>query len=551
MNRQFVRLAVSFPVLLAACSASSISGGDGTNNSDNSGNSGIIGPDGSLTPGAGAGEGSGIIVDMDSSSGPNSLGDPSTCADAVNSQSYIGCDFWPTITANPVWEEFKFAVVVANGQDVAADVLVEGPGSTSISQTIEPGGLATIELPWLAALKGPEFDPPSSASPSAFGRLDTSLNMVGGAYHLTASVPVTAWQFNPLQYQYTNGECEPRREASVEKPCRAASNDASLLLPTSAMTGNYRVAAYSGARGSDAWGSAPSGFAITATANGTQVQVQLPPDCDADYLDRSNGCLLASPDGVVPAAIKNEVLNFTMDAGDVIQLLAAYGPDPQTGHADLSGAIINASANVQVIAFNPIANIPDEVGNADHLDETILPAEVIGKKYIVTPPTAYGGQAIGHIVRIYGNVDGTQLTYPEGKPAGAPDTINAGEVVEVPNRSGANNQCMALNATCTLTESFVVEGTEPFTVGSFQVGGYIQVPNWAEAYTQPGDPSFSVMVTPEQFRKNYTFLAPTSFLQNWADILVPTGASVIFDGSPVTQTPAPIGESGWGILRLA
>ena len=33
------------------------------------------------------------------------------------------------------------------------------------------------------------------------------------------------------------------------------------------------------------------------------------------------------------------------------------------------------------------------------------------------------------MVRIYGNVAGTNLTY-EPKPAGAPDTINAGEVVD-------------------------------------------------------------------------------------------------------------------------
>src|SRR5690606_17102848 len=140
--------------------------------------------------------------------------------------------------------------------------------------------------------------------------------------------------------------------------------------------GNYRVGAYSGARGSAEWGSAPSAIAITATRDDTTVTIQLPPNCDAVYLDQSNGCIVAG--GVVPAAVANDVLTFDMNQGDVIQILGAYGPYPQILHADLSGALINATQPIQVIAFNQIVNIPDEIGNADHAEETVLPAEAIG-----------------------------------------------------------------------------------------------------------------------------------------------------------------------------
>jgi len=71
-----------------------------------------------------------------------------------------------------------------------------------------------------------------------------------------------------------------------------------------------------------------------------------------------------------------------------------------------------------------------------------------------------------------------------------------------------------------------------------------------DATTSQGDPSFSMMVTPEQFRREYTFLAPTDYLENFADVLVPTGASVNLNGAPVTTAPTPIGNSGWGTLRL-
>ena len=54
--------------------------------------------------------------------------DPTTCDEAKTSKSYLGCDFWPTVTANRVWEVFDFAAIVANAGDVEAHITVTGPG---------------------------------------------------------------------------------------------------------------------------------------------------------------------------------------------------------------------------------------------------------------------------------------------------------------------------------------------------------------------------------------------------------------------------------------
>src|SRR4051812_22854756 len=35
---------------------------------------------------------------------------PKTCAESETRHSYIGCDYWPTVTLNPVYEAFDFAV---------------------------------------------------------------------------------------------------------------------------------------------------------------------------------------------------------------------------------------------------------------------------------------------------------------------------------------------------------------------------------------------------------------------------------------------------------
>src|SRR5262245_33162243 len=33
-----------------------------------------------------------------------------SCEDAAKEKSYVGCDFWPTVTPNVVWDLFDYAV---------------------------------------------------------------------------------------------------------------------------------------------------------------------------------------------------------------------------------------------------------------------------------------------------------------------------------------------------------------------------------------------------------------------------------------------------------
>jgi hypothetical protein len=333
--------------------------------------------------------------------------------------------------------------------------------------------------------------------------------------------------------------------------CRSATVDASLLLPTAAMTGNYRMFAYSSKNEDMLWGSVPGGAAITATKDGTTVKVELAKQCGVElYPTMDLGVCVAAGTGV-DSKKGGELYTFQMDAGDVVELVGAWSQWPQTKNADLSGSIINASAPVQVVSFNAIAELPDvNVANADHMEETVLPGEVLGKKYIVVPPTTPNGNAVGHVVRIYGNVDNTHLTYPEGTPPGAPATINAGETVQIPPLPPGMPaaSCMAVTDHCMLNTPFIVESDQPFAVASFMVGGTLQMPG-TDFATSQGDPAMSMMVTPEQFRKNYTFLAPSDYLENFADVLVPQGAAVTLDGKPLADAPQRIGNSEWGFVR--
>jgi hypothetical protein len=178
------------------------------------------------------------------------------------------------------------------------------------------------------------------------------------------------------------------------------------------------------------------------------------------------------------------------------------------------------------------------------------PTQITWKRQCSPPRSSPTGNAVGHVVRLYGNVDGTHLTYPEGKPAGAPDTINAGDMAQIPPPPAGGSACFTLPGHCMLADSFIVEGDQPFAVASFMVGGTLQNPGTDPTNTNvQGDPSMTMEVTPEQFRKDYTFLAPADYLENFADILVPMGAMVVLDGAPLAQAPTPIGSGAWGFIR--
>jgi hypothetical protein len=447
---------------------------------------------------------------------------PGTCAAAASEHSNVGCEFWPTVVFNPVWSAFDFAAVVANASTEPAQISVDQGGAPVATATIPPGGIAPVILPWVTALKGGDFDDDTNGS-----RPIASVLVPGGAYHLTSTVPVTVWQYNPLEYEIAVSKCPypPSLANGDGINCLSVSNDASLLLPTAAMTGNYRVfampASTSNAGASDS--DSPDAIAITGTAAGTSVTVSL-----------VAGANVVAGTGVT-ATTGPGTMTFTLGAGDVVELLASRGQSWGDVDSDLSGTLVTATQPVQVISLNAITDVPSPAvsgqGYADHLEETVLPAESLGSHYVVAPPTTPNGTTVGHYVRFFGNRDGTTLTYPSGSPpAGAPATLSAGEVVQL---SGA------------VTASFEVQGSNEFAVASIMMGGQAQDPG---SNDPQGDPSLSFEVAVEQFRSSYIFLAPVDYAESYADVLVPPGANVTLDGAPLSGTPTPI-DSGWSIVR--
>jgi hypothetical protein len=493
---------------MAACAATSPTN---TFTSSSTTGSGGTGPSTSGTGGAGGediGLGGGNVGGGSSSSG----GDPTTCADAAANKTYIGCDFWPTVVANNVWSIFDYAVVVANAGNEPAQVTVTRKGNMAGSAMIPPNSLQTIYLPWVASLKGQDADECGSATPLA-----ATVRANGGAYHLVSTRPVTVYQFNALEYQGAGGppgknwgSCPGNQtcfQTFTTIGCFSFSNDASLLLPSTAMTGNYRVTGQAG------WPDANIGayFAVTGTKNGTDVSVKV----------SNSGIIVAG--GGIGAAAGGSTVNFSLNEGDVVEIVGSPG-------SDLSGSLVQATQPVQVITGMPCAQSPIGVQACDHVEESVFPAETLGKHYFVTVPTSPNAAVIGHVVRMYGNVDGTKLTYPSGKPAGAPGTLNAGQVVDLGQ----------------VSKSFEVVGDHEFAVGSFQLGAELADPNALEQ--AKGDPSQSLCTAVEQFRVKYIFLAPADYDESYVDVIQPMNAQVTIDGA---GAPGPQGiGSGFGVARV-
>jgi IgGFc binding protein len=450
---------------------------------------------------------------------PSETRDPVDCEEAKTSKSYVGCDYWPTVTPNAVWSIFDYAVVVANTGTKDADVTVTGPNAVNKQVSVPAGQLRKIYLPWVPVLKGADADACGSST-----AITSSVVVSGGAYHLVSSTPVIVYQFSALEYKGEGGEgpnggpkdwstCPGSLPASCPngKPsCFSYSNDASLLLPSTAMTTNYRVTAYEGVAGIPfLLPGISTAVTVTATQPNTEITVSL----------SSLATVLASSSGPsIPATNSGQVKLKLANAGDVAQLVAGQGKD-------FSGSLVQSDKPIQVIASIPCISIGGAA--CDHIEETVLPAETLGKHYLVAQPTGPKGQPVGHAVRFYGNQDGTTLTYTPSKPANCPATLSAGEMAD----------CDIVNAT------FEVTGDKEFGVSTFLLGATVY-------QDTKGDPSQSNVAAVEQFRTKYVFLAPNDYPVLWADITATEDAEIVLDGAPVSAPWTKIGQGPFGVHRV-
>src|SRR5688500_9235254 len=153
------------------------------------------------------------------------------CSTKSLGKSYIGCEYFPTATANALLGKWDFGVVVSNTGAQTATVRLEGSMLTSAQTfTVAPGAVAVKRLPYEPNLRFCNSTLGDWCTvPAPYGAM-----VEGGAYHLRSDQPVTVYQFNPLDFVKGTGN----------QATYSHSNDASLLLPTTALRGDYVAASW-------------------------------------------------------------------------------------------------------------------------------------------------------------------------------------------------------------------------------------------------------------------------------------------------------------------
>lgn len=449
------------------------------------------------------------------------------CEEAAASNSYIGCEYWPVAVANGVYDEFEFAVVVSNPQSTDTTVTVTRGGSPVGSPvTIPPGEIRSITLPWVAALRSSD---------------EGSGIVAGGAYRLQSTLPVTVYQFNPLEYELPRDCPASPNDSPGDGRCNSFSNDASLLLPTHVLTPNYLVTSFptrmnqQSGLGSTQVGTTPGFFTVTAADPGeTTVTITF------------GGDVLAGTSGPVTAFTQGSTGTFTLQQGDVLQVYSAapatctVGGSDQvdiftrfeycrvTAQHDLTGSEVRATQRVAVIAGHECAFIPYNRWACDHIEEQLFPEESWGRDAFVSITQPLRSEP--NLIRIVSGRDGNMLTF-DPPSAHAATTLNRGQVLEFE----------AIN-------SFRVQGTEAIQVAQFLVGqDYAGIGTSGEG--GQGDPSMSLAIPTDQFRTSYAFLAPTTYAQSYINVTAPMGATVTLDGNPVSGF-GPVGTTGYGVARV-
>lgn len=404
-------------------------------------------------------------------------------------QSYIGCDYYSVTMVNDQLAQasFPFAISISNTSQQSASVNIVGPGNYNQTLAVAAGAVVTQTLPWVNALSMSAVTSRANAS----------------AYHIRSTQPITVYQFNARDY--TSGGNF------------SFTNDASLLLPVNAMSGNYYVTAWPTWRVPVAFGGTtqlPGTVAIIATQANTTVQFT-PPAANP----------VQAGAGITATGTSSVVLN----QGDVLQIASALnGAAAGTYGSDMTGSTVVADKPVEVFGGHDCSFVPATVGYCDHLEEVIFPQETLRTDYLVVPPYNSLGTPRAY-VKITATTANTTLTYDPA--VGGPASLGAGQsatfLASAPFRVTAN-------------------ANHPIIIGMTMLGE----DNFQAGNPNAGDPAMSAAVAIEQYRKAYSFFAPPNYAQNWVTVTAAMNSAVTVDGVAVGALTQ-IGNSGYGYKNVS
>ncbi|MBN2724641.1 MAG: IgGFc-binding protein [Deltaproteobacteria bacterium] len=454
----------------------------------------------------------------------------SPCIRAANTKSYRGCEYWAVSSLNGQLDaafDDNFAIVVDNSNSNSATITIQG-GGVNTTETVAANTVRVFKMAYNQSTKTAGYDTNGSMESGIYYASSGQ-----GAYHVTSTLPVTVYQFNPYDFEISG--------------TNSYSNDASLLLPASVLSTNYIVMSRPNLALSDwLYGDypiSPGATTIVASKDNTHVTVD------------SRAYIAAGPS--VGALNPGGTATYTLNQGDILQLVVSQdhgisscptGAGSETSSDgsldycnpgndyDLTGSYISSDNPIAVWGVHSCDFIPFNYWACDHLEEMMLPLETWGNHFFVgiTKQIEQGSDE-SNMIRIVAGEPGVQVTFTPA--VNSPVTLNAtGDFIEFLAPTNTH---------------FEVDATGPIMVGKFTVGQNY----WTDDSESMGDPAFGLVVPVEQYRSEYTFSTPPSITKNFVNVIaiIPsdnTGNITLDDVIIPPATFEPIGDTGYGVARM-
>ncbi len=442
------------------------------------------------------------------------------CEAAVAHRSNVGCEYWAVDLDNAYDSGIsaagqQFAVVVSNpSTNVEAFVTVEichrQPCSDEANLEVVAEAVVNRRDLEIFELEQREVD-------GVQGDFENEPGTALGprAFRVSSSWPIIAYQFNPLQ-NYD-----------------VFSNDASLLLPTSALDTRYTILSWPqtiarvpGDSNVDRGDDFPAFVTIVGVDDDTSVTVET----------TANIVPSGESPPLVPHTRVGETLVATIHRFDVLNLETGYHDGSPAFLADFTGTVVESSAPVAVFAGVEATDVPiwetvaERLAAADHLEQQQWPDRTLGFSYVVahTPRRTQALAATGAVV--------TPLARePEWYRIMA---LRDGTIVETTLPDHPVIDLDALEYVTLRSEThFIVRANQPVNVGQF-VGGQDTT---GIPWTFPGgDPAFILVPPIEQWRAGYVFLTPNAYMFDFLMVAVgrDQASLVELDGQSVSTLPA-------------
>lgn len=426
------------------------------------------------------------------------------CAEARRNRSNIGCEYWAVDLDNA--ENFvdfaayaQFAVAVANlTTSYTAEVTVEidegVPGGEHLPRVLEsaplgPGDLHVFDLPrW-------DADGDSSGGRDD----DPQTTLTRRVYRISSTIPVVAYQFNPIDQAFSNGS--------------------SLLLPTSGLDNEHHVVVWPPAN------PLPDPV-LLPFPNRNYVTVVGVEDGTTVMVTPTYDIFEGAGDPPIPAIPAGTTAEFRLDRFDVLNLETRGMRGLRDTIPDLTGTKVLSSAPVAVFTGVDLAVVgdasrapPDGGGQfccAEHLESQVPPASSMGSRFVVTrsPVRSAPGWEEYDYYRVMAIRNGTTVTTSIAEPGLDSFTLGEGEVREFSVRTG-----------------FTLTSDPPVHVVQFLVVRDMTY-NWRVG----GDSEMIYFPPVEQRRGTYIFTTGRGFAENWAVVSMPLGSAATIDGADVAST---------------